>query len=133
MKKKVLQKYLNPKLNKTIVRKFDILEWTELDEKNLFELYKIMGSDWKKIATHFPGKNSNEVKNKFYSTLRRVARKKNPDQRFLPSELVVYIDIAKEEGRTCFCKRGRRKKDNCIIKTKAIRKNKTELQEESLS
>lgn len=116
-----------------IVRKVYILEWTELDDKNLFELYKIMGSDWKKITTHFPGKNSNEVKNRFYSTLRRVARKKNPDKRFLPSELIVYIDIAEEEGRTCFCKRGRRRKDNNLPKAKPIRKNKTELREESLS
>ena len=92
-----------------------------------------MGSDWKAITTHFPGKNSNEVKNRFYSTLRRVARKMNPDNRLLPSELLVYIDIAKEEGRTCFCKRGRRKKNTLPLKKKAIRKNKKNPQEESLS
>ena len=92
-----------------------------------------MGSDWKAITTHFPGKNSNEVKNRFYSTLRRVGRKINPDNRLLPSELLVYIDIAKEEGRTCFCKRGRRKKNTLPPKKKAIRKNKKNHQEESLS
>ena len=57
----------------------------------------------------------------------------NPDNRLLPSELLVYIDIAKEEGRTCFCKRGRRKKNTLPLKKKAIRKNKKNPQEESLS
>ncbi len=90
--------------------------WTEEDDKKLFALYKEKGSTWSAIAKEFEGRNENQVKNRFYSTLRRVATKRsreNPD--LAPrnpgkNDLLQYVDEAIEYGHNCFTKRGRRKK-----------------------
>jgi hypothetical protein len=47
--------------------------WTAEEDYNIFYLFSEYGSKWSKIATHFPGRTENSVKNRFYSTLRRIA------------------------------------------------------------
>ena len=90
--------------------------WTEEDDKKLFNLYKVIGSKWTIIAGDFPGRSKNEVKNRFYSTLRRVARKRNQESGVsvnadnLKKGLLRYVDDAIECGHNCISKRGRKRK-----------------------
>jgi len=92
--------------------------WTETEDKQLFELYKCRGAVWSLIAKDFPGRTENQVKNRFYSTLRRVATKKIADKNLPPrssihmskEELLQYVEDALEYGHNCFSKRGRKKK-----------------------
>lgn len=90
--------------------------WTEEEDRLLFELYKVKGSVWSAIAKNFNGRTENNLKNRFYSTLRRIARKKTKG--LTNAELISkinqnildYVDEALESGHTCFSKRGRPKK-----------------------
>eukprot|EP00826_Nyctotherus_ovalis_P004765 TRINITY_DN11050_c0_g3_i2.p1 TRINITY_DN11050_c0_g3~~TRINITY_DN11050_c0_g3_i2.p1 ORF type:complete len:143 (+),score=18.30 TRINITY_DN11050_c0_g3_i2:685-1113(+) len=67
------------------------------------------------LAKYFEGRTEKNIKNRFYSTLRRIARKKgrnqkNPDA--IKPNILDYVDDALEYGHSCFSKRGRPKKHN---------------------
>ena len=47
--------------------------WGEKEEKLLFELYLKFGSKWAKIKKFFEGRTENQIKNRFFSTLRKSA------------------------------------------------------------
>lgn len=61
--------HLNPKINKS--------PWSEEEEKILFRTHQEHGNRWKKIADELPGRTDNDIKNKFYSTMRKKLRKIN--------------------------------------------------------
>lgn len=50
-------------------------KWTQEENKKLFELQKLHGSKWKEIATHFPHRTDNGIKNQFFSIIRKSLRK----------------------------------------------------------
>lgn len=52
-------------------------KWTEEEEFKLFEIHKIYGNKWKEISQELPGRTDNDIKNRFYSTLRRSLRRLN--------------------------------------------------------
>lgn len=99
-------------------KKGSLSKWSVTEDRRLFQLYKQHGSVWPFIAKEFPDKTESQVKNRFYSTLRRVAtwhniEKKLPQKNYIRMskyELVKYIDAAIKYGHTCFSKRGRKKK-----------------------
>jgi len=85
-------------------------------------LYKAKGSCWSVIANEFPGLNENQVKNRFYSTLRRLATKKamsNLTNKERPKtkkkDLIVFVDEAILYGHNCCSKRGRKRKLKPIV------------------
>lgn len=94
--------------------------WTEEEDKTLFELYKKHGSSWTLIASAFHGKSESNVKNRFYSTLRRITRMKlkeckNPEEaKECKQNILNYVDEAINYGHNCFNKRGRPKKSQEI-------------------
>lgn len=51
--------------------------WTQEEDDLIFELHKVHGKSWSRIAESIPGRTDNSVKNRFYSTLRRNLRKFN--------------------------------------------------------
>lgn len=61
--------HLNPDLNKD--------SFTIEDEIKVFNYQKQFGNKWSEIASHFPGRNDNFIKNCFYSAIRRNLRKFN--------------------------------------------------------
>lgn len=65
---------LNPQINKG--------KWGEAEEKLLFQLYQKYGPKWCSLVQYFEGRTENSIKNRFYSTLRRVATeyKRNADK-----------------------------------------------------
>lgn len=93
------------------------MPWSEEDDKKLFLLFKKCGAKWSNIAKKFKNRTENQVKNRFYSTLRRIATKKrrdNPDLHIpdpkSKKDLLQYVDDALEYGHNCCSKRGRIKK-----------------------
>ncbi|KAA0149319.1 hypothetical protein FNF29_06024 [Cafeteria roenbergensis] len=60
------QNCLNPSLSK--------LPWQPEEDSAIFRLRAKLGNKWVEIASHVPGRSDNAVKNRFYSTLRRIAR-----------------------------------------------------------
>lgn len=93
------------------------MPWTEEDDKKLFVFFKKYGSKWSNIAKKFKNRTENQVKNRFYSTLRRIATKKRRDNpnMHIPEpkskkDLLQYVDDALEYGHNCCSKRGRIKK-----------------------
>jgi len=88
-------------------------EWTEEEDVKLFRMYKEYGSRWAVIVKNFKGKTKDGLRNRFYSTLRRIYRKKlkeNPSSA-CKKNLLDYVDDAIDYGHNCFCKRGRPKKN----------------------
>jgi hypothetical protein len=96
--------------------------WTEEEDKKLFSLFKLHEARWQVIGQYFTTKTASQVKNRFYSTLRRVATKQNNHKRGFDSSLLLskdflvkYVDDALEFGHNCSTKRGRKKKHPFVI------------------
>lgn len=91
---------------------------------------------WSLIAKEFPEKTENQIKNRFYSTLRRVATKKvimkkTPSKRSIKmskSELLKFLDEAIEYGHTCYSNTGRRYKRNHRKTSKKSKMQNNELE-----
>jgi hypothetical protein len=49
-------------------------EWTYEEQIQLFEFQEKLGNKWTTIASKFPNKSDNAVKNFFYATLRKSVR-----------------------------------------------------------
>jgi hypothetical protein len=47
--------------------------WTAEEDYAIFKNFAQSGSKWSKIAEYLPGRTENSIKNRFYSTLRRIA------------------------------------------------------------
>lgn len=47
--------------------------WTEEEDDLIFKLYMQFGSSWSKIAKNLNGRTENSIKNRFYSTIRKIA------------------------------------------------------------
>jgi len=58
-------------------------------------LYKIYDSKWSKIAAAFSGMTENDVKNKFYSTLKSIATKVQHHPTLLTKkrDLIQFVDV----------------------------------------
>jgi hypothetical protein len=61
--------HLNPEVNKNA--------WSEEEEKAMFEAHQVHGNRWTEIAKIFAGRTDNDIKNHFYSMLRRSLRRVN--------------------------------------------------------
>jgi len=93
--------------------------WTENEIIRIFKSYKKHGTKWSLIINEFPGRTENEIKNKFYTTLRRVATRaqlEDPvkyDSSFIKckSNLLQFVDAAIEYSHTLPSKRGRKQRD----------------------
>lgn len=94
------------------------IDWSEEDDKKLFMKFKEKGTKWTVIAQDFPNRTENEIKNRFYSTLRRVATKRAREKQgfsknsaaLSKEQLIDYVEEAMQCGHNCFSKRGRKKK-----------------------
>ena len=80
-------------------------EWTDEEDELLFNLYKKFGSAWSKIAKHFRGRTENNIKNRFYSTIRRLtldSSLRNGNEAFSPcddgSSTVKIEEMSTEES-----------------------------------
>lgn len=95
-------------------RKSRAQNWTEEEDRKLFKLYKEKGSRWSLLASQFPGRNENQIKNRFYSTLRRLAKKSltpaKQKTKIGKDYLIQFVDDAILYGHNCRSKRGRKPK-----------------------
>lgn len=98
----------------------DMLEkkqWTSEETQQLLKLYKELGSKWVEISKHFYGRTEGEIKNKFYTTLKRVATQAQiedplrygPDFEKIKKNLVQFVDIAIQYEHLLPSKKGRKK------------------------
>ena len=60
---------LNPEINNS--------NWSEEEENILYKLHNQLGNSWSKISQQLKGRTDNQVKNHFYSTIRKAFRRLN--------------------------------------------------------
>jgi len=53
--------------------------WCQEEDYQIFLLFERFGSKWSKISSFFEGRTENSIKNRFYSTLRRIHADNNRD------------------------------------------------------
>ena len=103
--------------------------WTNEEVKRIFMYYKIYGTKWSHFIDKFPGRTEGNIKNKFYSILKKVATQaqlEDPvkyDKSFIKcrKNLLQFIDIAMVHGQTLSSKRGRKRNaDRELAPTKAV-------------
>lgn len=70
--------------------------WAKEEDELIFELYQKYGSSWSKIAKFIPGRTENAIKNRFYSTLRKLAADKRKVKGENMSESVKAESIEEE-------------------------------------
>jgi len=114
--------FLDPEENKNA--------WTQEELTRLFSSYKIYGTKWSVMVQLFPGRTENDIKNKFYTTLKRVATRAQLEdpEKYSPSfikcksNLVQFVDAAMLYGSLLPSKRGRKRntdrleaEQNCMI------------------
>eukprot|EP00826_Nyctotherus_ovalis_P001433 TRINITY_DN10225_c0_g1_i12.p1 TRINITY_DN10225_c0_g1~~TRINITY_DN10225_c0_g1_i12.p1 ORF type:complete len:281 (+),score=25.54 TRINITY_DN10225_c0_g1_i12:159-1001(+) len=93
------------------------IEWTVEETQKLFTLYKELGARWVLISKYLPGHNENDTKNKFYTTLKRVATQAQLEDptRYggklekCKSNLIQFVDAAMKYGHLLSSKKGRKK------------------------
>ena len=100
--------HLDPNINKQA--------WTDKEEKMMFESHQKFGNKWTEIAKMFTGRTDNDIKNHFYSMLRRSLRRinkllgrRNSTQRIKvikPSVLSkIFVNIGvKDQKKSLECK-----------------------------
>jgi len=97
--------------------------WSEEEVINVFMCYKQYGTKWSKFVHEFPGRNESNLKNKFYSILKRVATQaqlENPKEykeTLIKSKrnLVQFVDLAMKYWQQIPSKRGRKRNVDRIL------------------
>jgi hypothetical protein len=99
---------LNPKVLKG--------QWEPEEDLLIFQLYSNLGSHWSTISISFPHRTENSIKNRFYSTLRRIALEKakengDTDCKSLKKKvnleaLLSYVPLALQEKAKLCLQRG---------------------------
>lgn len=85
--KQCRERYLNY-LDASIKR----TEWTEEEDRILFEIQRVIGNRWCEIAKVLPGRSENNVKNRYNSKIRNVYMTKYPNQ-MIPSSIIIEQQI----------------------------------------
>lgn len=79
---------VNPNLKKSC--------WEVEEDYIIFKLFKIIGSKWAKISDFLEGRTENSIKNRFYTSLRRMASEKLGKtvkvEKLSFQELMIYYD-----------------------------------------
>lgn len=69
--------YLNPSLKKD--------SWSLEEDIKLLQYVQQIGKKWSQIAVTFPGRNECQIKNRFYSILRKMSKiSKKSDKKISP-------------------------------------------------
>lgn len=82
----------------------------------LFTYHKVLGTHWSSFTQYFPGRTPNNIKNKFYALLKKVAtRAQLENPRKYPETLIKnrrnllqFVDMAVAHGQELSSKRGRK-------------------------
>ena len=74
--------------------------WTEDEDRILFETQKKVGNFWAAIAKRLPGRTDLQVKNRFYTTMRKEAKGCSPKNIAIKETQAVVKDIARIAATT---------------------------------
>ncbi len=84
--KQIREKWVNT-INPTNIKG----DWKCTEDYIIFKLYDKIGSKWAYISTFLPGRSQNSLKNRFYTTLRKIALYKHYDS--TKAKIVIKTQI----------------------------------------
>lgn len=98
------------------------MDWSNEETILLLKLYKSLGSKWVAISKSLPGRTESEVKNKFYTTLKRVATRAQMEDPVLynsqfekcKKNLIQFVDAAIQYNHLLPSKKGRKKNSDKV-------------------
>lgn len=73
--------------------------WTIEEDDLIFRLYMQYGSSWSKIAKHLKGRTENSIKNRFYSTIRKIAADRKKINQVKQEENNIKLALPIEEEK----------------------------------
>lgn len=92
-------------------------DWTDEEIERIFACFKIYDTKWSTFVHKFPGRTESNIKNKFYSLLKKVATQAQMEDPisygpyFIRSKknLIQFVDAAIAYGKQLSSKRGRKR------------------------
>lgn len=92
-------------------------DWTDEEIERIFACFKIYDTKWSTFVHKFPGRTESNIKNKFYSLLKKVATQAQMEDPisygpyFIRSKknLIQFVDAAIMYGKQLSSKRGRKR------------------------
>lgn len=73
--------------------------WSIEEDDMIFKLYMQYGSSWSKIAKHLKGRTENSIKNRFYSTIRKIAADRKKLNQVKEEDNSFKLPITEEEEK----------------------------------
>ena len=110
-------------------------DWTEEEDRQIYELYKKYGTSWSKVSKEMKGRTENSIKNRFYSTIRSLIANETLNESFCKKEkkkinknqgfFNVLKEKVDEETKESIESIKRKMMANCTIKDPLIKKKKS--------
>jgi hypothetical protein len=114
-------------------------QWEEEEDFLIFKLFNKYGSQWSKISTYFKKRTENSIKNRFYSTLRRIAAERKKERNCEETEkktksklnsLLKFVPEALNEKTLILMGKNNKNSENIVLideKTNANTENELEI------